>query len=248
MNDSVAQQLLDLNRKFYDTFAPSFDLSRQTPQPGFAQTLTQFPDRPLTVLDVGCGNGRYGYFLAQNGRLFRYTGVDFSVGLLGFADNMERLDSWGTPDQALQIDFHEADMSQVGFLQGMRKADLVVCLSAMQHIPQRIRRAQLLQEMSQHMEAGGRLLLGNWQFLGSERQRRKLRSWENVDLTEGDVEKGDYLLSWNRGGYGERYVCLIDEEETAYLAGMAGLEIVHQFRADGREGNLNLYTIMCRPG
>ena len=243
MNDLVAQQLLALNRKFYNTFAASFDDSRRTPQPGFEETLTHLPKPPLNVLDVGCGNGRYGRFLGESGRLGRYIGVDFSIGLLGHANDLEKLSRWSPKGQVVEIAFQEADMSQVGFLNGHGVFDLVVCLSAMQHIPQRIRRAQLLHEMGRHLSENGRLLLGNWQFLASERQRRKVLSWEEADLTDGDVEKGDYLLSWNRGGYGERYVCLIDEAETDYLADMAGLEIVHQFRADGREGNLNLYTV-----
>ena len=244
MNDLVAQKLLDLNRKFYDTFASSFDHSRQTPQPGFEETLGHLPPPPLNVLDVGCGNGRYGRFLAQSDRLGRYMGVDFSSGLLGFAGDLENLGAWHNNGRLVEIEFQDADMSKVGFLQGQGQFDLVVCLSAMQHIPQRIRRVQLLHEMASHLAPNGRLLLGNWQFLASERQRRKLLSWEEAELTDGDVERGDYLLSWSRGGYGERYVCLIDEEETAYMAGLASLQIVHQFRADGREGNLNLYTIM----
>lgn len=244
MNDAIAQQLLDLNRKFYDTFAGSFDNSRKTPQPGFEQTLHHLPNRPLSVLDIGCGNGRYGHFLGQNGRLSRYLGLDFSVGLLGYASNLERLELWGPTAPTIEIDFQEADMSRIGFSEGLGQFDLVVCLSAMQHIPQRIRRAQLLHEMAEHLAPNGHILLGNWQFLSSERQRRKVLSWEEADLTEGDVERGDYLLSWSRGGYGERYVCHIDEGETNYLADIAGLSITHQFRADGRERNLNLYTMM----
>jgi hypothetical protein len=38
-------------------------------------------------------------------------------------------------------------------------------------------------------------------------------------------------------------VAYIDESETAAMAETAALQILAQFRSDGREGNLNLYTI-----
>jgi hypothetical protein len=69
-------------------------------------------------------------------------------------------------------------------------------------------------------------------------------SWDRIDINQDDVEPNDYLLTWRRDGYGLRYVCLIDEAETAVLAEAAGLNIINQFRSDGKEGNLSLYTIL----
>ena len=57
--------------------------------------------------------------------------------------------------------------------------------------------------------------------------------------------RDSYLLSWHRGGYGLRYVALLDEAETQRLADAAGLRVVAQFYSDGREGNLNLYTLLA---
>ena len=59
------------------------------------------------------------------------------------------------------------------------------------------------------------------------------------------MEPGDFLLSWQRGGSGLRYVALIDEEATRRLATAAGLRIVDQYRRDGHEGDLNLYTVLA---
>jgi len=58
------------------------------------------------------------------------------------------------------------------------------------------------------------------------------------------VEEGDYLLTWKRGGMGYRYCCMVDEGQTAELAAEAGLKIVHQYREDGKERNLSLYSLM----
>jgi len=114
----------------------------------------------------------------------------------------------------------------------------------MQHLPGQASRINLLNEMKLCLNPDGRMLISNWQFIDSERQRRKIVPWEKVDINESDVDPNDYLLTWRREGYGLRYVCLIDEEETAVLAEAAGLKIINQFRSDGKEGNLSLYTIL----
>ena len=100
--------------------------------------------------------------------------------------------------------------------------------------------------MGGHLEPDGRLLLSTWQFLDSERQRRKIAPWGAADIAERDVEANDYLLTWRSGGFGLRYVTFVDLEEMRALAAAAGLVLVDHFRADGREGDLNLYTILAR--
>jgi SAM-dependent methyltransferase len=218
--------------------AAPFDRSRQVDQPGFAQTLTYLPNNRLTVLDIGCGNGRYGLFLAENERLSAYTGLDVATPLLAKAADL--LQSIAQPIVLL-----ERDMAQAGVLDDLLDFDLIVCLSALQHVPQRQQRLRLLREMKRHLRPHGNILLGNWQFIKSERQKRKIRPWSEIGLQESDVEKNDYLLTWQRGGFSYRYVCLIDVEETAALAESADLLLNGYFWADGREENLNLYTILC---
>jgi hypothetical protein len=123
---------------------------------------------------------------------------------------------------------------------------VVACLAVLQHIPGYTSRLRLLEEMRERLGENGRIFLSTWQFLDSERQVRKLRDWSEIGLTAADVEPNDYLLSWQRDGFGLRYVCAVDVAETAALAKDADLKIVEQFRSDGREGNLNLYTILSR--
>jgi hypothetical protein len=80
--------------------------------------------------------------------------------------------------------------------------------------------------------------------MDSERQRRKVVDWERAGLTAADVEANDYLLTWRGGGFGLRYVAFVDAAEITALAEAAGLHVEAQFRSDGREGDLNLYTVM----
>lgn len=231
MDETIIRQLTALNEAFYNRFAAPFSASRTGPQPGYSRLLAYVPAGRPRVLDVGCGDGRFGRYLRAAGRDVDYVGVDFSAALLAAGNAPGR--------------FLRRDLSQAGCLDDLGRFDLIVCLSTLQHIPAHRNRARLLEEMAAQLDAGGYVALANWQFLASERQRRKIRPWAEVGLDVDDVEVGDYLLSWQRGGDGRRYVALLDEAATRTLAAEARLRVVEQFRSDGREGDLNLYTVLA---
>ncbi len=232
MKEEIKNQLLALNRLFYSKFADAFASSREKPQPGFEILLNHIPNTFENVLDVGCGNGRFGRFLRNHTPDFEYVGIDFTKELLEeAAENVSGM-------------LITRDISQPGFLENFGLFDLIMCLSTMQHIPGISNRIKFLAEMGNHLAGGGKLILGNWQFMDSPRQQRKIQSWEKIGLTSEDLEANDYLLSWKREGFGLRYVCMINAQETAFLADEASLLVEHQFRSDGKEGNLNLYTIL----
>jgi SAM-dependent methyltransferase len=232
MQADVVQKLLTLNQTFYNDLADPFAESRIRPQPGFHKLLENLPDPCDYLLDVGCGEGRLGRFLLARRKIRWYTGVDFSAELLAKAEAIT------------MGDFHQRDMSRPGCLYGLGAFQAVTCLAALQHLPGRESRLNLLNEMKLALAPNGRILISNWQFLNSERQRRKIVDWSNVGLTADDVGPEDYLLTWQRDGYGLRYVAMIDEKETAVLAEAANLQIINQFYSDGKEGNLSLYTVL----
>ena len=234
MHPEVASQLLTLNRTFYEKVAKPFSETRAQPQPGFRLLLDYLPQSKVRLLDVGCGQGRLGQYLRERNRLEQYVGVDFSPSLLEEAkENVEGI-------------FLLRDLTKPDSLKGLAPFNVIASLAVLQHIPGRSNRISLLEEMRKHLLPGGHIFLSTWQFLDSERQRRKIRDWGLVDLSPDEVDENDYLLTWNRGGSALRYVSFIDEAEMTALAIAAGLEIVKGYRSDGREGNLNLYTILRR--
>ncbi len=87
--------------------------------------------------------------------------------------------------------------------------------------------------------------MSNWQFLRSPKLRQRVVPWNTLGITEAEVEQGDYLLSWERGGRrGVRYVHVLDEDEVRRLAGQAGLQILEVFSADGLSGDLAEYVVL----
>ena len=237
MKDEIAQKLFDLNQNFYNQFASAFDRSRNVQMHGFHAALPHFPSGPLDVLDAGCGNGRFAKFMLDFAELKSYTGIDFSEGLLDQAKaNYGHLSD--------SISYQQVDLRNSRFLEGYSQFDLITHHAVMHHIPQRKRRQAILSELASHLKPNGMLMLSTWQFATNARQKRKITDWSNINLTADDVEPGDYLLTWNRAGFGYRYCCMVDVAQTAELAQNAGLKIVKQYLEDGKERDLSLYTLL----
>jgi len=238
VDSATTKILLDLNRSFYDQFARQFAQSRTPDQPGWRRLLPFLPETGL-LLDVGCGHGRLAHFLASQGRRVAYVGVDSSPALLEIARA-----GAGELDAA----FVEADITAPGWHRRLPHAryTAVTALAVLHHIPGWQRRRALLTELGALLADDGRLALSTWQFMNEARLRRKVTPWQAAGLSEEQVEAGDYLLDWQRGGLGLRYCHLVNEAELAALAGQAGLHVQALFQDDGREGNLNQFAVLAR--
>ncbi len=238
MNKSAADRLLALNADFYQRTAVAFANTRTQPQPGFYQLASEwmvyFPNGCNSLLDVGCGEGRLGRFLMARELIGDYVGIDSSSSLLAMAK------AGGTGRYFLR------EISQPDAFAGIQPSAAIACLATLQHIPGRANRLAVVQRMANYLSPGGKMIFSHWQFAGNPRQRRKIRPWSLIGVSAGEIEPGDYLLTW--GGSEEilRYVAQIDAAQMERLAGDAGLQIEHQFRSDGREGDLNLYLILSR--
>ena len=257
MRESVRQRLLEVNRHFYAQVAEPFDATRQQATPGLAAILPYFqgagkddlpgfgkPGRSeaLGVLDVGCGNGRFARLLDEAGIACDYTGVDGSAELLALAEGANR-------DLAtVRCRFVQGDLADPAWADGLAHGrwDRLLCAATIQHLPGYDLRLRLLRDFARLCQ--GTIVLSFWQFLSSERFRARLIDWPAVGLDEADVEEGDALLPWKQGVEATRYVHQVDEVELRRLAADAGLSVSHTFRADGKEGNLNLYAILQPPG
>jgi tRNA (uracil-5-)-methyltransferase TRM9 len=244
MQPSTADKLLRLNRAFYAAVADHFDATRQGWTPGQLSILPYFDastkENPIRVLDVGCGNGRFGRLLAEQGIPVTYVGVDGDARLLALAEGALSTSAHITT-RFVQADL--ADPAWTAPLQG-ESFDVVLCLATIQHLPGFELRLRLLRDFA-HLSRRW-IILSFWQFLTSERFTAKQIDWSAAGLSSADVEAGDALLPWRQGVQAVRYVHQVDEAELDRLATAAGLTVHTSFRADGKEGDLNLYAVLRR--
>lgn len=245
MQPTVIHRLLELNRTFYATVSAPFDQTRHSWAPGMVPLLDYLPvpsAAPLRVLDVGCGNARFARLLEDRGLVCAYTGVDGDPQLLQLAAaQTAQLNNISTH-------FAQADLAAPGWpaQAGLTAAgyDLVLCLATLHHLPGVDLRRSVMAELAAALAPGGILAISAWQFLSAPRWAAKQIPWSEIGLTAADVEPGDALLPWQQGQYAVRYVHQLDAAEIADLAAHAGLRVIDSYRADGKEGDLNLYTIM----
>ncbi len=237
MKPEIYAALLDLNRAFYTRFARDFARTRQSWPPGY-DLILPYLRGAANVLDLGCGNGRFLAYLAAQGWRGNYVGLDGSAGLLAEAQQTAA----GLDGVAAR--FGLADLLDPAWQAAAGgPADAIVCLAVLHHIPTAASRRRILAEAATLLAPGGRLIVSTWQFMTSERLRRRVLPWETVGFSADDVEAGDYLVAWGEGAAGHRYCAFINEAGLNGLAADAGLRAVASFRADGHEGNLNLYGV-----
>jgi 2-polyprenyl-3-methyl-5-hydroxy-6-metoxy-1,4-benzoquinol methylase len=266
MDRESVERLLALNRTFYACFAQSFADSRPVSDPALVSILPYIPQGAkepcnsvagngvasnqdctclplqLKVLDVGCGNGRLATLLDRERPGAAYVGVDAAPELVEIAR------ARAAQLETVAAQFLVADVTQPGWSRELPGApfDCAIALAVLHHIPSFELRAEVVRQIAGLLKPAGRLILSTWQFLASERLRRKIVPWAEVGMPEERLEAGDYLLDWKRGGRGLRYCHLVDEIEVRRLAAEGDFRVCETFRAGGREGNLGLFAVLDR--
>ncbi len=258
MNAASERALSAINRRFYDRFAAEFDATRERPWPGWkrlAGHLSPLPagategGGPPAVLDVGCGNGRFGVFLARRwAGTFRYLGLDGCAALLRAAEG--RLAAAVDGPELRRFDVLEEDPATV---LGTGRFDLVAVFGVLHHVPGSARRRRLLQDLGRLLAPDGILATSIWRLDRSRRFQRLLVPWdtynrqrlrrglEPIDLSM--LEAGDVLLSWGGDEEHPRYCHFPEDAEIESWIATAEPRLIDRFEADGPSGRDNLYLV-----
>jgi tRNA (uracil-5-)-methyltransferase TRM9 len=235
MDSATAARLVEINRDFYTRFGDSFSATRHRLQPGDRRVLGQLNGEE-SILDLGCGNGELARELARGGHRGPYLGVDFSLPLLREAE---------MPLEGFPAKFMKADLTQLSAINDQLLApggwSLITAFAVLHHIPSIELRLNLLRVVRGLIREGGIFILSNWQFLNSEKLRRRIQPWDAVALSESAVEVGDTLLDWRSNGKGLRYVHHFSEKELAEHAHASGFRVADTYMSDGEGGRLGLY-------
>jgi len=276
VDQRTVRALNQINRSFYRRAADEFDASRNHPWPGWWRLLEHIhsesdgepgpaaghpPDLPIRVLDVGCGNGRFVAFLADQltavgGRL-DYTGLDSSSRLLARARERSLPIArcrWIEQDLIeTLLDESPSGVFRVGVAgepSDRSRYQLIALFGVLHHVPSDALRARLLRRLGEQLAERGVLALTCWQFAAFARFEQKIIGWDDYNRTAAEpvdtsqLEAGDHLLPWSDDAELRRYCHFTDESEIQRLLDRH-FEIVDSFSSDGRTGDLNRYFI-CR--
>jgi tRNA (uracil-5-)-methyltransferase TRM9 len=255
MESATVQRLNALTREFYEEHAETFADSRPRLAEGVRRVLAQVPPG-ARVLEVGCGDGKAGRWLARQAPPAFYLGVDGSEGLLERARRYSAATA-ARPADAARKSPPAYDLGAEAFVFSDLAApdwaavlpalpfDVILAFAVLHHLPRFETRARLVRELAGRLALGGRVAMSNWQFLRSSKLRQHVVPWSALGLSEAEVEPGDYLLSWERQGRrGLRYVHQLDEAEARRLAQQAGLRVLEVFSADGVSRDLAQYVVL----
>ncbi len=163
MTPETVARLEALNRRFYDEAADEFSATRRSPWPGWARLLEQ-TGPVASVLDAGCGNGRFRAEVASAA----YLGVDTAEALI--------------PDDPafLAGDIHAAPWRD-------RRFELVVAFGVMHHVPSAERRVELIRSLAAASERW--LAITAWRF-----DPARAVDWSRAGVDRAEVDDGDYVL------------------------------------------------------
>ncbi|MCA1552842.1 MAG: class I SAM-dependent methyltransferase [Chloroflexi bacterium] len=234
------RKLLQINREFYTRFAVSFAQTRSAARSQLQPIMPYLRDG-VKVLDVGCGNGRVAERAEQHGLTLRYVGVDASAPLIEMARTRT------APLQRVSASLVVADVSACDWTDALRPYapfDVALALGLLHHVPSFDLRARVLRAIGSLLREDGVLAMSNWQFTRSARLRGKVVPWHTLGMDERELEAGDVLMDWKRGGaLAYRYVHLLTPDEMQALGAQSGFDVVEQFEA---ESGLNLISVMQR--
>lgn len=244
MNAKTSKVLLELNRRFYQEYAVEFSATRQQPWQGWRQLLDRYagPRDELSILDLGCGNGRFAAACdRQLSCRWRYIGLDSSPGLIKEA----RVRLKGLEVQRAKVSVGDLLAPDQPLPKG--PFDLVTLFGVMHHVPGADARRDLLARAASRVAAGGLLAVSFWQLGDSERLMERTVKPSVVGLTPKALKADEYLLRWGDGDV-VRYCHHCGPEEATAIAASTDLTPIETYRADGKGGGMNLYWLLAAPG
>ncbi|MFH1648701.1 MAG: class I SAM-dependent methyltransferase [Patescibacteria group bacterium] len=164
MDDKRIKQIINLNKKFYQQIGKDFSGKRQYPWKGWARIIKNFSDIK-SVLDLGCGNGRFYQFISKKYPNIEYMGIDTNNDLLD-----EAREKYGN-EKFLNLDIF-SDFKEI-----KDRYDLVVGFGVTHHIPDENLRNKWFLELVNFINPDGFLVLSFWEF--EKEPGDYLVSWDN---------------------------------------------------------------------
>lgn len=247
MDNKTIQTLNELNQKFYETVGSEFDRTRQQYWEGwdtFLPHLNLISDSNMRVLDVACGNSRFGRFLDEYlpTKQIEYVGIEREPQLLSLADSALKPTHLHYRLENNDIVENLLNKNLSNTIRGTY--DLIVVFGLLHHIPSQQLREELIAILTKTLKPNGLLIVSSWQFARLPRFSERFVEPQVAGMNDVVLEKNDYILDWKRAIVAYRYCHFADETELKELLNITSdLDIIDSYYADGKTHSLNCYVI-----
>ena len=218
MNKRDAQLTIQQTKRVYDAIAQSWAATHKELWEDLLP-LKKYTKDGDTVLDLGCGSGRlYQLFL---GLSIRYVGADQSREQLKFARK-----------RYPRGKFVYGEMTNLSFKD--QTFDVIYCIAAFHHLPDKKTRVQALKEMKRVLKPGGRVVMTNWHLWGK---------WGREKVKEGKYSTArgnNFLIPWRdekRNITVQRFYHGFTRGELRALFREAGFRVEKQYISKGYSKN-----------
>jgi tRNA (uracil-5-)-methyltransferase TRM9 len=235
MNDTQIQKIIKENQEFYDVIGEDYNLRKQGSRPGWSEVGDLLENslgkkESFSVLDIGCGNGRFFEFLQQRFPKHKidYVGLDTNKTLSTKARKLAVLGKNTAQIKFLDI-FNDLDAVE-------QKFDLAVGFGVTHHIPGESFREKWFAKAANLINKDSFLIFTFWDFL-----------YKNPEPVE-NLEEGDYYLGWDDKQV-QRYCHFFSHQELSRINDVVcekGFKKVKVFRNDGKDRIKNLYYVFQR--
>lgn len=258
MNKNIAKKLCDINTAFYLTQAQSFSATRSRGWEGWDRCVQIFNNIPYTsILDLACGNMRFENYLIQTLTSSKQDSNSITFYAVDNCDALAAQNSLAY-DTKKQVDYQSLNiidtlLSQQDLSLAIKSdaCDIAVCFGFMHHVPGQDTRDAVLEALICHTKAEGLIVLSFWQFMKNENLARKAevlkdKAMQQLNITDNQLDPGDYFLGWKDTEGIYRYCHNFNEDEVGAMVKRFEdqVEVVDSFYADGKSHDLNLYLVL----
>ena len=172
----------------YDAFATTFSNSRKNLKwPELEYIIDNIQkNRYTSILDVGCGNGRF-FTEINNSKLIiqNYLGIDSSRGMIDEARTLH-------PDNRFEV----CSMSDMLYLEPwVLSFDAILFLASFHHLASTEERIQVLRDTKKLLTKKGRIYMTNWNLRDQERYDESHRGDGDYDIKIGQYSRYYHAFS-----------------------------------------------------
>ena len=230
MQLNTIQRLNQLNQQFYQQIGDSFNATRQRAWPGWDRVWEEisplWQQESFVVWDLGCGNGRFGKFLAEKSdKQWQYFGSDTDTYLL------EQAQTSLSNFPNVQSQFEAQDLVYT-FPTNWPQPNVIVLFGVLHHIPSQALREKILLRAASQLAPGGYLAITLWEPQKNEKLWQGKIAPQLIHFSESELEEGDTFLRWENNLDWIRYCHVHTDIEVHNYIQKIPLTVKQEFEAD----------------